>query len=61
MATREEIIKILQEKNVEIKVEACGCCQGPWVTLQVDGVLLWNDEVYAVINTFKEESDARIT
>ena len=33
-----EIKKALKSKGIRMEVNACGCCDSPWVQLEVDGV-----------------------
>lgn len=49
----EEIKKILEEKGVKIEIGGCGCCGSPWVTLEVDGQKIVDEEDFN-INMFKD-------
>jgi len=31
---QREVMEVLRRNNVRMIIEACGCCDGPWVTIQ---------------------------
>jgi hypothetical protein len=41
---KKQAIKALQRKGVRLNIGACGCCDSPWVSIEIDGELLIDDE-----------------
>lgn len=36
--------QILRDLGIEMKVEACGCCSGPYVTFSYNGELIFDED-----------------
>ena len=41
---KDQVVKILADRGIRISVSACGCCGSPWVSLEVDGKLIVDNE-----------------
>ena len=37
---RELVINALKAKGIRLYVGSCGCCQSPWLSLEVDGKII---------------------
>jgi hypothetical protein len=46
----------LRALGVEIKVDACGCCESPLVSLRISGQYLLNGEEECKLDTFEEQA-----
>lgn len=44
--TKEEVKELLKAKGVSLNVSGCGCCDSPWVALEIDGVLVVDEGFY---------------
>ena len=42
-ALKERIAKELLARGIRINIDACGCCDSPWVSLEIDGELICED------------------
>ncbi len=40
----QEMIKILENLYIEMKVGGCGCCNSPWITFIYKGKVIVNNE-----------------
>lgn len=38
----EQIKQLLLKKGVRLMVTGCGCCSSPWMTIEIDGVVVLN-------------------
>ena len=45
----------LLKKGIEIKIEACGCCSSPTVTLIIDEKIILVDEEYSNMDNVRRE------
>ena len=46
IAALEETKKALLSKGVEVNIDACGCCNSPWIKVKIDGEVLLDVEGY---------------
>lgn len=42
--SKEEVIKLLKSKGIELSIDGCGCCQSPIVSIIIDGVKVVDDQ-----------------
>jgi hypothetical protein len=40
----EEVQKLLLAKGIRINVGACGCCDSPWIKIEVDGCVVFDED-----------------
>lgn len=51
-AKRADIEAALKARGIRMAVGSCGCCQSPWVSIEVDGVMLVKDAEMGNFNCF---------
>jgi hypothetical protein len=37
VAILDHLTRTLEQRGVRLAIGACGCCDGPWVRVQIDG------------------------
>lgn len=42
--TKQQLKEYLNERGIDLKVDSCGCCRSPWVTIKIDGQEVWDTE-----------------
>ena len=42
--TKEELLKALAERGIQVNIHGCGCCGSPWVEVMIDGQEVFNED-----------------
>lgn len=50
-----EMIKILKQHDIEMKVDACGCCDSPWVSFSYKGDPILHNQYLCDFDTTKDK------
>lgn len=51
----DELEKALEERGIRVNIAGCGCCNSPWVKIEIDGEVVF-DEDDADIKMIEEDS-----
>ena len=54
----DRIVKILRDNGIHMSVNACGCCESPWVSFKYRGeVIVQDEDMFSFTTEFKKGND----
>ena len=42
--TTREVEAALKERGIRMNVGSCGCCDSPWVKVEIDGTVVYDED-----------------